>query len=89
MRKLYHPNPVPARIDSCYEMTFFKRKSQRNLACQIVQDAEWHLRETKTIQIPALATLLYVDWIPQDNGSPPALLSIVVDRRKGAIIAIA
>ena len=27
--------------------------------------------------------------LPQDNGSPPALLSIVVDRRKGAIIAIA
>ena len=78
-----------AAVNSCYEMTFFKRKRQRNLARQIVRDAEWHLRETKTIQIPALATLLYVDWIPQDNGSPPALLSIVVDRRKGAIIAIA
>lgn len=65
--------------NSCYEMTFFKRKSQRNLTYQIVQDTEWHLRETKTIQIPALATLLYVDWVPQDNGSPPALPSIVVD----------
>ena len=69
-------------------MTFFKRKSQRNLIHQIVQGAEWHLRETKTIQIPALATLLYVDWLPQDNGSPPALPSTVVDHLVGAVIAI-
>ena len=69
-------------------MTFFKRKSQRNLTYQIVQGTEWHLRETKTIQIPALATLLYVDWVPQDNGSPPALPSTVVDHLAGAVIAI-
>lgn len=55
---------------------------------QIMQDTKWHLRETKTIQIPELVTLLYVHWIPQDNGSPPAPQSIVVDHSKSATIAI-
>lgn len=36
---------------------------------------------TRTRQIPALATLLYVGWIPQVNGPPPALPSYIVDRK--------
>ena len=39
------------------------------------------MRRAKTIRIPALATLLYVDWLPQVNGPPRALLSNFVDHK--------
>ena len=67
-----------------YEMTLVKGE----IACQKQIFEQGHVRRAETIRIPALATLLYVDWLPQDNGSPPALPSILVDRRKGAAIAI-
>jgi hypothetical protein len=35
-------------------MTFFKEKSQRNLACQIVQNTKRHLKGAKTIQISGI-----------------------------------
>lgn len=39
------------------------------------------MKGTKAIRIPALAILLYADWIPQVNGPPGALLSEVVDHK--------
>ena len=44
-----------------------------------------HVRRAKAIRIPALATLLYVDWLPQVNGPPGALLSSVVDHESAII----
>ena len=39
---------------SCYEMTFFNRKSQRTFTCQIVQNAKRHLKGAKTMQISGI-----------------------------------
>ena len=39
---------------SCYEMTFFNRKSQRTFTCQIVQNTKWHLKRAKTMQISGI-----------------------------------
>ena len=44
------------------------------------------VKGAETIQIPALATLLYADWIPQANGPPPALPSTAVDHKSCANI---
>ena len=46
------------------------------------------MRRAETIRIPALATLLYVDWLPQVNGPPGALLSSVVDHESAIIDVI-
>lgn len=35
-------------------MTFFKGKGQRNLTCQIVQNAKRHLKGAKTVQISGI-----------------------------------
>ena len=40
--------------DSCYEMTFFNRKSQRTFTCQIVQNTKRHLKRAKTMQISGI-----------------------------------
>ena len=40
--------------NSCYEMTFFNRKSQRTFTCQIVQNTKRHLKEAKTMQISGI-----------------------------------
>ena len=40
--------------NSCYEMTFFNRKSQRTFTCQIVQNAKRHLKGAKTMQISGI-----------------------------------
>ena len=64
-------------------MTFVKRQ----ISCQKRIFVRGHVRRAKTIRIPALATLLYVDWLPQVNGPPEALLSKVVDHMS-AIIAV-
>ena len=69
-------------------MTIVNAQSHQRAGRKIVGSAQEHMEGTRTRKIPALATLLYVGWIPQDNGSPPALPSIVVDRHKGAAIAI-
>ena len=39
---------------SCYEMTFFNRKSQRTFTCQIVQNTKRHLKRAKTMQISGI-----------------------------------
>lgn len=36
--------------EGCYEMTFFKGKSQRKFTCQIVQNTKRHLKGAKTVQ---------------------------------------
>ena len=41
-------------LNSCYEMTFFNRKSQRTFTCQIVQNAKRHLKGAKTMQISGI-----------------------------------
>ena len=41
-------------LNSCYEMTFFNRKSQRTFTCQIVQNTERHLKRAKTMQISGI-----------------------------------
>ena len=41
-------------INSCYEMTFFNRKSQRTFTCQIVQNTKRHLKRAKTMQISGI-----------------------------------
>ena len=43
-----------AETDSCYEMTFFNRKSQRTFTCQIVQNTKRHLKRAKTMQISGI-----------------------------------
>lgn len=48
-----------------YEMTLVKGE----IACQKQIFEQGHVRRAETIRIPALATLLYVDWLPQVNGS--------------------
>ena len=40
--------------NSCYEMTFFNRKSQRTFTCQIVQNTKRHLKRAKTMQISGI-----------------------------------
>ena len=40
--------------NSCYEMTFFNRKSQRIFTCQIVQNTKRHLKRAKTMQISGI-----------------------------------
>ena len=71
----------PDHID-CYEMTLVKGK----IACQKQIFEQGHVRRAETIRIPALATLLYVDWLPQVNGPPGALLSSVVDHESAIIV---
>ena len=39
---------------SCYEMTFFNRKSQRTFTCQIVQNTKRHLKRAKMMQISGI-----------------------------------
>jgi hypothetical protein len=56
-------------------MTFVKRKYRVKSKIYV----RGHVRRAKTIRIPALATLLYVGWLPQVNGPPGALLSNIVD----------
>lgn len=70
-------NPI-----GCYEMTLVKGK----IACQKQIFEQGHVRRAETIRIPALATLLYVDWLPQVNGPPGALLSSVVDHESAIIV---
>ena len=41
-------------FNSCYEMTFFNRKSQRTFTCQIVQNTKRHLKRAKTMQISGI-----------------------------------
>jgi DNA-binding PadR family transcriptional regulator len=41
-------------LNSCYEMTFFNRKSQRTFTCQIVQNTKRHLKRAKTMQISGI-----------------------------------
>lgn len=72
---------VKAVID-CYEMTLVKGE----IACQKQIFEQGHVRRAETIRIPALATLLYVDWLPQVNGPPGALLSSVVDHESAIIV---
>lgn len=43
-----------ANQNSCYEMTFFNRKSQRTFTCQIVQNTKRHLKRAKTMQISGI-----------------------------------
>ena len=69
-------------ILDCYEMTLVKGK----IACQKQIFEQGHVRRAETIRIPALATLLYVDWLPQVNGPPGALLSSVVDHESAIIV---
>ena len=66
----------------CYEMTLVKGE----IACQKQIFEQGHVRRAETIRIPALATLLYVDWLPQVNGPPGALLSSVVDHESAIIV---
>ena len=66
----------------CYEMTLVKGK----IACQKQIFEQGHVRRAETIRIPALATLLYVDWLPQVNGPPGALLSSVVDHESASVV---
>ena len=73
--------PRSLSID-CYEMTLVKGK----IACQKQIFEQGHVRRAETIRIPALATLLYVDWLPQVNGPPGALLSSVVDHESAIIV---
>ncbi|MDY3985499.1 hypothetical protein, partial [Dysosmobacter sp.] len=49
-----HGAPVAALSYSCYEMTFFNRKSQRTFTCQIVQNTKRHLKGAKTMQISGI-----------------------------------
>lgn len=65
-----------------YEMTLVKGE----IACQKQIFEQGHVRRAETIRIPALATLLYVDWLPQVNGPPGALLSSVVDHESAIIV---
>lgn len=62
-------------------MTFVNAQSHQRAGRKIVGSAQEHMEGTRTRQIPALATLLYVGWIPQVNGPPPALPSYIVDRK--------
>lgn len=63
-------------------MTLVKGK----IACQKQIFEQGHVRRAETIRIPALAALLYVDWLPQVNGPPGALLSSVVDHESAIIV---
>ena len=45
---------VDDKTVSCYEMTFFNRKSQRTFTCQIVQNTKRHLKRAKTMQISGI-----------------------------------
>ena len=47
-------NAIRLMLNSCYEMTFFNRKSQRTFTCQIVQNTKRHLKEAKTMQISGI-----------------------------------
>ena len=47
-------NAIRLMLNSCYEMTFFNRKSQRTFTCQIVQNAKRHLKGAKTMQISGI-----------------------------------
>ncbi len=69
-------------VIDCYEMTLVKGK----IACQKQIFEQGHVRRAETIRIPALAALLYVDWLPQVNGPPGALLSSVVDHESAIIV---
>ena len=71
-----------SRSIDCYEMTLVKGK----IACQKQIFEQGHVRRAETIRIPALATLLYVDWLPQVNGPPGVLLSSVVDHESAIIV---
>lgn len=62
-------------------MTFVNAQSHQKAGRKIVGSAQEHMEGTRTRQIPALATLLYVDWVPQVNGPPPALPSYIVDHK--------
>ena len=50
--------PVQDSFNNCYETTFVKQKFRQDIFLSVST---------------ALATLLYVDWIPQVNGSPRIL----------------
>lgn len=54
-------------------MTFVNAQSHQKSGLWIVGNAQEHTKGTKTRQNPALAILLYVDWVPQVNDPPPAL----------------
>lgn len=64
-------------------MTFVNAQSHQKSGRWIVGNAQEHTKGTKTRQNPALAILLYVDWIPQVNDPPPALplASYIVDHK--------
>lgn len=51
---LYSDLVLSGKLYSCYEMTFFNRKSQRTFTCQIVQNAKRHLKGAKTMQISGI-----------------------------------
>ena len=48
-------------IDDRYEMTFVNAQNAQERGRGIVGNAQEHMEGTRTRQIPALATLLYVD----------------------------
>ena len=62
-------------------MTFVNTQISKKIKHRIVGNVQEYVKGTRTRQIPALATLLYVDWIPQVNGPPPALPSYIVDHK--------
>ena len=50
-------------------MTFVNAQSHQRAGQKIVGSAQEHMEGTRTRQIPALATLLYVDWLPTGQWS--------------------
>ena len=83
LQSLSRSRELKLRVNmACYEMTLVKGE----IACQKQIFEQGHVRRAETIRIPALATLLYVDWLPQVNGPPGALLSSVVDHESAIIV---
>lgn len=64
-----------------YEVTFVNTENMTKITCQIVSPKPKAFGKSQGYQIPALATPLYVDWLPQVNGPPPALPPDFVDHK--------
>ena len=57
----------------CYVVTFVKRES---VIYYIIILFREHLKRVLEKQSSALATLLFVDWLPQVNGPPKSPVSL-------------
>ena len=66
--------PVLRLRSPCYVVTFVKRESA--IYFTTILFFREHLKRVLEKQLSALATLLFVDWLPQVNGPPKSPVSL-------------